>query len=107
MGNCLSPQQRTVTDQAFIHLGIKLNALVDQRVERGELVCQQAGVVLLTPGLESTEDRRPEQTAEVLAHAKHDREADQVARVGDHPANGGQHGGCQEEGAAEAQQKLA
>ena len=103
----LGSQQRAVANQAFVHLGIKLNSLVDQRVERGELVRQQAGVVFLAPGLEGAEDRGAQQAAQVLAHAKHHREADQITRVGDHPANGGQHSGRQEEGAAEAQQELA
>ncbi len=42
-------QQGTVANQAFVHLGVKLNTFVHQRVKGGELVSQQAGMVLLAP----------------------------------------------------------
>ena len=64
-------------------------------------------MVLLAPGLEGAEDRGTQQAPKVLTHAKHHGKADQIARIGDHPANGGQHRRRKEERAAEAQQELA
>ena len=103
----LDVKQRAVADLALVHLAVLLQALDDQRVEGGDLIRQLTGVKFLPPGLESTEDRRSQQAADVLAHAEQHREADQVARIGEYPANTGEHRRRQKKGAAEAKQKLA
>ena len=103
----LNVEQGAVANLALIHLAVLLQTLGNQRIERGELVGELAGVKLLPPGLESTENGGAQQTADILAHAEQHREAHQVALVGNDPANPRQHRRGEEEGAAETQQKLA
>ncbi|VFT72620.1 Uncharacterised protein [Klebsiella aerogenes] len=69
-GGGLNVKQGAVADLALIHLAILLQPLDDQRVQGGDLVRQLAGVKFFPPGLEGAEDRRPQQTADVLAHAE-------------------------------------
>ena len=103
----LNVEQRAVANLALIHLTVLLQTLGNQRIERGELVGELAGVKLLPPGLKGAENSGTQQAADILAHAEQHREAHQVALVGNDAANPRQHRRGEEKGAAEAQQKLA
>ena len=75
----------------LIHLAVLLQTLGNQRIERGKLVGELAGVKLLPPGLKGAENSGTQQAADILAHAEQHREAHQVALVGNDAANPRQH----------------